>query len=105
MRRSIRFHLMLLASLALTTLGAHGGESAKPFPSAIADALVRDPDVAPCAETAHARSNAVYAGENFDFSDVKLTAGPKMVVVTGGGSCVCGNANCKIVVFEQNGDA
>jgi hypothetical protein len=105
MRRPIGFRLMLLASLALTTFGANDGASAKPFPSAIADALVRDPDVATCAQTAHARSNAAYAGQNFDLSTVKLTDGPHMLVVTGGGSCVCGNANCKIVVFEQNGDA
>jgi hypothetical protein len=105
MRRSIGLQMMLLASLSLTTLGAHDGESTKPFPSAIADALVRDPDVAPCAQTAHARSNAAYASANFDFSRVKLTGGAQMIVVTGGGSCVCGNANCKIVVFERNGDA
>jgi hypothetical protein len=105
MQRSIGIQLMLLASLALTTLGARDGLNSKPFPSAIANALVRDPDVAPCAQSAHASSNAAYVGENFYFSDVKLTGGPNMVVVTGGGSCVCGNANCKIVVFEQNGNA
>jgi hypothetical protein len=105
MRRPLGFRLMLLASLALTTLGANDGASSKPFPSALADALVRDPDVAPCAQSAHARSNAAYAGQNFDLSTVKLTDGPHMLVVTGGGSCVCGNANCKIAVFEQQGDA
>ncbi|MEO7203244.1 MAG: hypothetical protein ABI431_09915 [Candidatus Tumulicola sp.] len=105
MRRSIGFRLMLLASLALMTLGANDGESSKPFPPALADMLVRDPDVAPCAQNAHAASNAAYASANFDFSRVKLTGGAQMIVVTGGGSCVCGNANCKVVVFEQTGDA
>lgn len=96
---------MLLASLALTTLGANDGGNSKPFPSALADALVRDPDVAPCAERARTASHAAYASANFDLSRVNLTDGPHMVVVSGGGSCVCGNANCKIAVFEQNGNA
>jgi hypothetical protein len=99
----IRF--VLPASLALATLGANSGELAKPFPSALADALVRDPDVAPCAESAHGRSNSAYATANFDFSSVELHDGARMVVVTGGGSCVCGNANCKVAVFEQKGNA
>jgi hypothetical protein len=105
MRRSFGFRLMLLASLALMTQGANDGGNSKPFPSALADALVRDPDVAPCAQSSHAASNAAYASANFDLSRVRLTGGAQMVVVTGGGSCVCGNANCKIAVFEQNGDA
>ncbi len=105
MRRSFGFRSMLLASLALTTLGANDGGASRAFPPALADALVRDPDIAPCAQSAHAASSAAYASANFDLSRVNLTDGPHMVVVSGGGSCVCGNANCKIAVFEQNGNA
>jgi hypothetical protein len=96
---------MLLASLALTTLAANDSATSKPFNPTLADAIVRDPDVAPCAQSAHAASNVAYANANFEVSRVNLTDGPHMVVVTGGGSCVCGNANCKIAVFEQTGDA
>src|ERR1700735_1423670 len=66
----IRF--VLLASVAFGTVGAGNGEISKSFPSALADALVRDPDIAPCARSAHAQSNAAYADANFDFSNVEL---------------------------------
>ena len=91
--------------MAFGTAGAGSGEIAKSFPSALADALVRDPDVASCAQSAHAPSNAAYASANFDFSNVALRDGARMSVVTGGGSCVCGNVNCKIAVFVRNGNA
>jgi hypothetical protein len=74
-------------------------------PAALADALLRDPDVAPCAESAHAASNAAYASANFRLSTVTLRSGPRMTVVEGGGTCVCGNVNCKVVVFERERDA
>lgn len=99
----IRF--VLLASVAFGTAGAGNGEISKSFPSALADALVRDPDVAPCARSAHASSNAAYASANFDLSNVALRDGARMSVVTGGDSCVCGNVNCKIAVFVRNGNA
>lgn len=102
---AVAFRLVLVTSLVLGTAGANAGDGAKPFPSRLADALVRDPDVAPCAESAHSESNTAYAVENFDLTRVTLTNGPRMIVVTGGGSCVCGNANCKILVFEQTGDS
>jgi hypothetical protein len=97
--------LVLVSSLVLGIAGANAGDGAKHFPSRLADALVRDPDVAPCAESAHVQSNTAYAAANFELARVALTNGPRMIVVTGGGSCVCGNANCKIVVFEQTGDS
>jgi hypothetical protein len=97
--------LVLAMSLILGIVGATGGDGAKPFPSALADAVIRDPDVAPCAASAHAASNSAYAAENFDLTHVTLTNGKRMSVVTGGGSCVCGNANCKVVVFEQTGSS
>jgi hypothetical protein len=75
------------------------------MPAALADAIVRDPDVAPCAEHAHATSNTAYASANFHVSTVTLRSGERMTVVTGGDSCVCGNANCKLVVFEHDGHA
>lgn len=96
---------VLLASVAFGTAGAGNGEISKSFPSALADALVRDPDVAPCARSAHATSNAAYAGANFDLSNVALRDGARMSVVTGGDSCVCGNVNCKIAVFVRDGNA
>lgn len=96
---------VLLASVAFGTVGAGDGEVSKSFPSALADALVRDPDVASCAQTAHASSNAAYASANFDFSNVELRDGTRMIVVTGGGSCVCGNDNCKVAVFVRDGNA
>ena len=99
------FRFVLLASVAFGTLAAGNGEISKSFPSALADALVRDPDVASCAKSAHAPSNAAYANANFDFSNVDLRDGARMTVVTGGGSCVCGNANCKVAVFVQDGNA
>jgi hypothetical protein len=74
-------------------------------PAALADALVRDADVAPCAQSAHASSNAAYASANFRVRSVTLRSGPRMSVLTGGGSCVCGNVNCKVAVFEREGDA
>jgi hypothetical protein len=95
---------VVTASLAFGTVGANAPNVAKPFPPALADALVRDPDVSACAQNAHAASSSAYASANFDFSAVTLAGGARMIVVTGGGSCVCGNANCKIAVFEQNGD-
>ncbi len=103
-RCSIGLRFALLASVAFGTVGAGSSEISKSFPSALADALVRDPDVAPCAESAHAASNAAYASANFDFSNVALRSGARMVVVTGGGSCVCGNVNCKVAVFVQHGN-
>src|SRR6202522_3978444 len=102
---AVAFRLVLVTSLVLGIAGANAGDAAKPFPSSLADALVRDPDVAPCAESAHVESSTAYAAKNFDLTRVTLTNGRRMVVVTGGGSCVCGNANCKIVVFEQTGDS
>ena len=96
---------VLLASVAFGAVGAGSGETPKPFPSALADALVRDPDVAPCAQSAHAPSNVAYASANFDFSNVALRDGARMIVVSGGGSCVCGNVNCKIAVFLRDGSA
>jgi hypothetical protein len=102
-RRSMGARVVLLASVAFGTVGARNGETPKSFPSALADALVRDPDVAPCAQNAHASSNAAYASANFDFSNVELRDGARMIVVTGGGSCVCGNANCKVAVFVRDG--
>ena len=100
---AIALRTVLAMSLVLGIAGANVGDAAKHFPSGLADALVRDPDVAPCAESAHSQSNTAYAAENFDLTTVTLTNGPRVIVVTGGGSCVCGNANCKIVVFEQTG--
>jgi hypothetical protein len=100
---ALTVRLALVASLAFGIVGATAGDISKPIPAALADALVRDPDVAPCAESAHFASHSAYAGANFDFSTVALKSGPRMIVVTGGGSCVCGNANCKIVVFEHAG--
>lgn len=97
--------LLLLASVAFGTVGAGNGEISKSFPAALADALVRDPDVSSCAQSAHAASNVAYASANFDFSNVELRDGARMIVVTGGGSCVCGNVNCKIAVFERDGNA
>jgi hypothetical protein len=44
-----------------------------------------------------------YASANFDFSNVDLRGGARMIVVTGGGSCVCGNDNCKVAVFVRDG--
>jgi len=104
-RCPLGFRLALLASVAFGTVGSGNAEVSKPFPSALADALVRDPDVAACAQSAHAPSNAAYASANFDFSNVELRDGARMTVVTGGGSCVCGNANCKIAVFVRDGSA
>jgi hypothetical protein len=95
----------IAVSLAVVIMGANGGVVTKPLPVKLADALVRDPDVAPCAQNAHAASNAAFVSANFDVSGVTLWNGKRMVVVTGGGSCVCGNANCKIAVFEQTGDS
>jgi hypothetical protein len=103
-RRSMRLRFVLLASVAFGTVAARNGEISKSFPSALADALVRDPDVAPCAQIAHAPSDAAYASANFDFSNVDLHDGARMVVVTGGDSCVCGNVNCKISVFVRDGN-
>jgi hypothetical protein len=96
---------VLLASVAFGTVGAGNGEISKSFPPGLADALVRDPDVAACAQSAQAPSNAAYATANFDFSNVELRDGARMIVVTGGGSCVCGNANCKVAVFVRDGSA
>jgi hypothetical protein len=95
--------LVLAILLILGIVGATGGDGEKPFPPALADVVVRDPDVAPCAASAHAASSRAYVAENFDLTHVTLTNGKRMSVVSGGGSCVCGNANCKIVVFAQTG--
>lgn len=97
--------IVLLASMLFGIVGAGNGGAQKTFPSALADALVRDPDVAPCAQSAHASSNAAYASANFDFSNVDLRDGARMTVVSGGDSCVCGNVNCKVAVFVREGDA
>ena len=104
-RRSLRLRAALLASVAFGTVAASNGETSTAFPATLADALVRDPDVAPCAQSAHAPSNAAYASANFHLSNVELRSGARMAVVTGGGSCVCGNANCKVAVFERDGNA
>jgi hypothetical protein len=95
----------LLASVAFGTVAAGNGEAATAFPVPLADALVRDPDVAPCARSANTASNAAYASANFHLSDVELRSGARMAVVTGGDSCVCGNVNCKVAVFERDGNA
>lgn len=104
-RCSMGVRFVLLASVAFGTVGAGSGGVSKSFPSALADALVRDPDVASCAQIAHASSNAAYASANFEFFSVELRDGARMSVVTGGGSCVCGQVNCKIAVFVRDGNA
>ena len=95
------------ALLGLVLLGATGFGSAgdgrtanAPVPAGIASLLVREPDVAPCAERVHAASNVAYANANFQLSRVTLRNGSRMSVVTGGDSCVCGNANCKVEVSQ-----
>ena len=100
------------ALLGLMLFGATGFGSAaaataanNTVPAAVANLLVREPDVAPCAENAHAASNEAFANANFELSTVKLKNGLRMSVVPGGGSCVCGNANCKVEVFKRDGDA
>jgi hypothetical protein len=96
---------VLLAAVAFGTVAAGSGETSTAFPATLADTLVRDPDVAPCARSAHAPSNAAYASANFHLSSVELPSGVRMAVVTGGDSCVCGNVNCKVAVFERDGNA
>ncbi len=104
-RRTVRLRAVLLASAAFGAVGTGNGEASTAFPASLADALVRDPDVATCAQSAHAPSNAAYASANFRFSNVELRAGARMAVVTGGGTCVCGNDNCKVAVFVRDGNA
>jgi hypothetical protein len=79
--------------------------AATEVPAALATAVVRDPDVAPCFEQAHAASSQAYVNANFDLKTVALQSGARMAVVTGGGSCVCGNVNCKVAVFWHDGHA
>jgi len=79
--------------------------SAATVPPRLAAALVREDDVAYCLGKAHAASSVAFAQANYQFSNVTLSAGPKLVVLSGGGSCQCGNANCKLEVFRQNGES
>src|SRR5581483_3060252 len=95
--------LVLALAFALAGLGVRAASTA--VPPALAEALVRDPDVAPCAERSHAASSVAYVGANFQLANVALASGPRLVVVSGGGECVCGNANCKVEVFEHDGNA
>jgi hypothetical protein len=105
LRSPVRLGLALIAACIFVWGGAGVLAASLAVPPALADALVRDPDVAPCAESAHAASNAAYVSATFRLSTVTLRSGPRMAVVFGGDSCVCGNDNCKISVFDQTGGA
>jgi hypothetical protein len=79
--------------------------AAADVPAALANLMVRDADVSPCFDAARAGSAVAFVAKNFELTNVILRSGPQMVVVQGGDSCVCGNANCKVSIFRKSAGA
>ena len=92
-------------ALAAFAYGLSSVASAATIPRGVADALAHEDDTSYCVGQAHAASSLAFAQASYQASNVTLHAGPHLVVLFGGGACQCGNANCKLEVFRQNGDA